>query len=70
MPTKIPKKFYKAGNHPFACRVGELKAILEELPDDLRIEAGFGAAVMAVVYNHGQPDMHLELVEYEDEDDQ
>jgi hypothetical protein len=70
MPTTIHKKFYKAGNHPSARTVGQLKAILQELPDDLRIEAGFGAAVQAIVYNHGQPDMHLELVEHEDEDDE
>lgn len=68
MNAIIPKKFYKAGNHPTARTVGELKEILEELPDDLRVEAGFGDMAQVVVYNHGQYDMHMEVIGYEEDE--
>lgn len=65
----IPTKFYKQGKHPTARTVGELKAILTELPDDLRIEAGFSSTVELVVYNHGTDDQHLEITEHDEDDD-
>jgi len=40
-----------------------LKAILQELPDDLPIEFGFGEAVQLVVFNHNKEDMHLSFEE-------
>lgn len=67
--STIPKKFYHGDSQPCARTVGQLKKILAELPNDLPPEAGFGAAVQAVVYNHGKDDMHLELQEFEDEDE-
>lgn len=60
----IPEKFYKAEKpHPKARSVGQLKKILAELPDKLRVESSFGKYVQVVVYNHGKKDMHLELEE-------
>lgn len=59
----IPKKFYKHGEHPVAATVGELKAILAELPDDLRISDGWGGVPAVVVYNHGRADVQLQLCE-------
>jgi hypothetical protein len=64
----IPKRYYKAGNHPLAGTVGELKKLLNDLPNDLPIECGFSSCAQLVVYNHGQSDMHLELIE-PDEDE-
>jgi hypothetical protein len=70
----IPKKYYKScEEHPTASSVGELKSLLAELPDNLPIESGWGTPVRLVVYNHGKPSQHLELVEpYDpfDEDDE
>ena len=65
----IPTKYYKGDKHPTACTVGELKAALAELPDDLRVEAGFGEAMELVVYNHGTDDEHLEIREHDDDED-
>ena len=66
---KIPKKYYKGDNHPIARTVGELKAALSELPNELRVEAGFGEAMQLVVYNHGSDDEHLEIIEHSDFED-
>ena len=64
MPLKIPPKFYNESfDHPIALTVGELKAILDELPDDLPVESIFSEGVVVVVYNHGKKDMHLEFEE-------
>jgi len=64
----IPKKFYRGDNQPIAENVGELKAILNELPDDLRVDGGWGNPVQVVVYNHGKPDMRLSFEEAEEQD--
>jgi hypothetical protein len=42
--TPIPPKFHKAGQHPVAATVGDLKRLLQELPDDLRLEGEWGLA--------------------------
>lgn len=58
---EIPTKFYKANERqPTAATVGELKQILDELPDTLRVEVGFGAALVSV-YNHKKPGMHCRI---------
>jgi hypothetical protein len=62
---KIPEKFYKGDNHPKANTVGALKKILDELPNGMRIECGFGEGVEVVVYNHGTETEHLEFRELE-----
>jgi len=60
----IDPKFYMGDiTQPIAETVGELKAILQELPDDLPIEFGFGEAVQLVVFNHNKEDMHLSFEE-------
>lgn len=64
----IPKRYYKAGNHPKAETVGELKKLLAELPDDLPVHHTWGAGPELIVYNHGRPDMHLEFTEPDDAD--
>ena len=67
--SAIPRKFY-VGNlqHPRARTVKELRAILTELPDDLRIEIGFGSSVECVVYNVQADDRHLSFNEAEDDE--
>ena len=60
---EIPEKYYMAGKHPTAQNVGQLKKLLDELPDSLRITDNWDQAPMVVVYNHGQDDMHLEFTE-------
>jgi hypothetical protein len=60
---KIPEKFYKADKHPRAESVGQLKKLLAQLPDDLPVSDGWRNAPAVVVFNHGQPDMHLQLCE-------
>jgi hypothetical protein len=62
----IDPKFYKGDMiQPTAKTVGELKAILQELPDELPIEFRFSEAVQVVVYNHGRKNMHLSFDEPE-----
>lgn len=63
----IPEKFYMAGRHPVAYNVGDLKALLAELPDDLPVEDGWGLAPELVVYNHGSFNTHLQLREQDGE---
>jgi len=62
---QIPDKFHKGQEHPTAENVGQLKALLSELPDDLRIEVGFGYPAELVVYNYGTDEEHLEFIEAE-----
>lgn len=63
---EVPKKFYHGDNHPTAFTVGELKKVLNELPDNFPIMQGFESGVMIVVYNYNQEDVHLEFKELED----
>ena len=59
---KIPTKFYKGDNQPTAQNVGELKAALAELPDDLPVKSGYGKACL-IVFNYGTNDQHLKISE-------
>lgn len=62
MTDIIPEKFYRGDRpHPIAYSVGELKQILNELPDNLPIECSLDYGVKLTVYNHGTEDMHLQL---------
>ena len=72
MKTEIPKRYYNVnhGPKPSARTVAQLKELLNELPDDLRIEAVFGEAVELTVYNHGKPDMALVFDAAEDDEDE
>jgi len=64
---EIDCKFYHADfEHPKAYTVGELKEILAELPDDLRIKQGFEDGVKLIIYNHGF-NPHLELEEIDED---
>ena len=63
MNKTIPTKFYIGDNKPIVRTVGELKALLEELPDDLRVSGGWGKAAQVTVFNHGLKDAYLELME-------
>ncbi len=61
MNKPIPAKFYKGDQHPVARNVGELKALLNELPDDLAVEAGFSDEMTLVVYNYATDLVHLQI---------
>jgi len=50
MKNKIPKKFYRGDNKPRANTVGELKKIINELPDDLPLDPHENGCSV-VVYN-------------------
>ncbi len=63
--TMIPKHFYKAEMpKPHAKTVGELKLILAELPDSLRISHDFDEPITVTVYNHSHDDEHVEFGAY------
>lgn len=49
--NQIPEAYFKGDEHPIARTVGDLKKLLNDLPDELRIEASFGDNVCLVVYN-------------------
>ena len=71
----LPEKFYRkadgTGYPVLAYTVGELKKVLEELPDDIPIQQGFEEGVHVVVYNALHEDIHLEFeeIDYDDDDD-
>jgi hypothetical protein len=67
----IPKKFWHASEpSPVAYTVEDLIEILQELPPELPLTAGFGEAAMVVLYNIDREGMHVEVVECdEDEED-
>ncbi len=50
MKDQIPVKFYK-GDHPHVKNVGELKKLLEELPDSLKLKTGWNSGCALVVFN-------------------
>lgn len=58
----IPKKFCTDGNPVIVRTVGQLKAALSELPDNLPVKCEFAEAAQVVVYNVGH-DPHMELEE-------
>jgi hypothetical protein len=64
---EIPKKFYHGDDPPTAYTVGELKKVLDELPNDFPIMQGYESGVMVVVYNFGHEDVHLEFEEIEED---
>lgn len=67
--SAVPKRFYIDTEDQTVCRtVGELIAELQLLPQDLRIEQGFGEGVRVEIFNamkrHGDPeDAHVQLTE-------
>ena len=50
MKDKINKKFYRGGSKPRANTVGELKKILNELPEDLILDP-YENGCSVIVYN-------------------
>jgi hypothetical protein len=67
----IPKKF--TSSHlpsPTAKTVGELRTLLSELPDNLRVSIGFDSKVELAVYEVGTDAEHLLLDEAIDDDDE
>lgn len=68
MKDLIPKHFYHGDNQPTVSTVGELREILAELPDGLKVKAGFSNCAMLVVYNIAS-DPHLEIEEGDDDDE-
>lgn len=64
----IPEKFYKANiPHPTAQTVGQLKAILSELPDSLPVRGPFDDAVKLIVFNIRDEDVHLQIQETDED---
>ncbi len=51
--TAIPDKFYTEDNYPRVRTVGQLKKLLAELPDALRLGDAWGGPLDLVVFNHG-----------------
>lgn len=59
--ASIPEKFYKGDKQPIARNVGQLKKLLNELPDTLQIRCSFSKCVQLVVFNYKYSDIHLGL---------
>jgi len=60
----IARKFWHSDEDtPTAETVGDLIAVLKELPPTLPIEQGFGEGVLCSVVNYGEDDCHLEFDE-------
>lgn len=66
MKDAIPKQFYRGRQHPVVTSVGELKAQLALLPDDLPVKSGFADSAELIVYNIND-DPFLEIGEPDDE---
>ena len=49
------------GKELVAENVGELKAILNSLPDDFAIEQGFAKSVSVCIYNINKSNTHIEF---------
>lgn len=64
---KIPSKFYRGDNAPKAETVGELIKVLQELPADLQVKAGFSFRCEVAVYNHGMDTEHVKIQEPEED---
>jgi hypothetical protein len=66
MKDLVPEKFYKGDiDKPQAQNVGDLKKLLDELPDHLNIEQGFDKGVTLVVFNIRNRNPHLSFQENE-----
>ena len=63
----IPERFYRGFRQPKARTVGELKKLLDTLPDSLPVKPAFGDAVVLTVFNHDQHDEHLSISNSEDQ---
>lgn len=69
----IPRKFYRTDDLSYpvlVSTVGELRKVLEELPDDLKVAQGLsdeGAEVVVYNVNVDWADPHLEIREPEGE---
>ena len=51
MKDQIDKKFYGEDKHPRANTVGDLKTLLKELPDNLKISTNWNKGCALVVFN-------------------
>lgn len=66
----IPQFFFKGDcKERNATTVGELKALLAQLPDGLPVQGSFGDSVSAVVYNVQHEDAHLQIVDHDSDED-
>jgi hypothetical protein len=66
MKDLVPEKFYKGDiDKPQAQNVGDLKKLLDELPNHLKIEQGFDKGVTLVVFNIRKNNPHLSFQENE-----
>lgn len=54
-------KFNNGKHFINVCTVGELKAVLDELDDELTIEQGFSDSVDVMIYHNVQGEPHLEF---------
>lgn len=61
--TVIPKKFYNGDKHPKARTVGELAALLAELPQSLKLRTSFQKPAELIVYNINNNSRHLQITE-------
>ncbi len=70
MKDYIPEEFYKGdvnndGFKPIAYTVKDLKEILILLPDELKIEQGFGQGAQLIVFNvDTNPHLTFEEMDY------
>ena len=62
LPDEIVEQFCK-GNRLNCRNVEEVIEQLNKLPSNLKTEIGFGKGVDLVIFNYGQPDMHLSFEE-------
>lgn len=69
--TTIPSKYWKADEqHPMAKTVGELRQLLDELPDDLPLDAATSDGLSLIVYNiNHSPSLGFSDYYTNDEDD-
>ena len=59
----IPKKFFRDEHHPQAETVGELIAVLQQLPAELYIGPESQGGVHVIVYNISLHDIHVGIEE-------
>lgn len=64
----IPERFYKGNDQPQARTVGEMKTLLDELPDSLPLCCGFQGACQLVVYNVSTGSPFLSFQELDEDD--
>ncbi len=59
----IPRQFFKDDKHPHAETVGELIAVLQQLPAELYIGPERQGGVHVIVYNIRRSDIHVGIEE-------